>query len=79
MKIRVGPAKREGDSRTIFHRPLGSGDFRSGTNGGVTHLIDGNRVTVNLGIPVTLDADTVKLMTPYKPPTRRIPLVDKAT
>ncbi|MER8564430.1 hypothetical protein NKH85_04085 [Mesorhizobium sp. M0924] len=29
MRILVGPAKREGVSRTIFHRPLGDADIRS--------------------------------------------------
>lgn len=46
--------------------------------GSVTH-IDENHVTVNLGIPVTLDADTARLVTPYKPPTRKTPRMDKAT
>lgn len=44
--------------------------------GDVTH-IDGDLVTVNLGVPITVNADTLRLVTAYKPPTRRTPLVDK--
>ena len=40
MRVRVGPAKREGVSRTIFHRPLSEGDVASGTSGAVTLSID---------------------------------------
>ncbi|UCI17033.1 hypothetical protein FJ970_18035 [Mesorhizobium sp. B2-1-8] len=47
--------------------------------GNVTHLLDKNRVTVNLGIPVTVDAAVVRLVNAYKPPTRKKPLVDKPT
>ncbi|RVC78060.1 MAG: hypothetical protein EOS58_06265 [Mesorhizobium sp.] len=43
--------------------------------GDVTH-IDGEWVTVNLGVSVTVNADTLRL---YKPPTRKMPLLDKAT
>ncbi|RUV41064.1 MAG: hypothetical protein EOQ55_00600 [Mesorhizobium sp.] len=46
--------------------------------GDVTH-IDGDLVTVNLGVPVTVNADTLRLVTAYRPPTRKRPLVDKAT
>ncbi|MEI9412016.1 hypothetical protein [Mesorhizobium salmacidum] len=46
--------------------------------GSVTH-IDENHVTVNLGIPVTVDADTVRLVAPCKPPARKAPLMDRAT
>lgn len=46
--------------------------------GDVTHIDEGE-VTVNLGIPITVDAATVRLVTPYKPPTRKAPLVDEAT
>lgn len=34
-------------------------------------------MTINLGIPVTVSADTVRLVTPYKPPARKTPLADK--
>ncbi|WP_292360022.1 hypothetical protein [Mesorhizobium sp.] len=44
--------------------------------GDVTH-IDGEWVTVNLGVPVTVNIDTLRLVTAYKPPTRKAPLVDK--
>ncbi|KAA3452139.1 hypothetical protein C7I87_03480 [Mesorhizobium sp. SARCC-RB16n] len=47
--------------------------------GNVTHLLDKNRVTVNLGVPVTVDAAVVRLVNAYKPPTRKKPLVDKPT
>ncbi|RWK17045.1 MAG: hypothetical protein EOR43_28800 [Mesorhizobium sp.] len=46
--------------------------------GDVTH-IDGEWVTVNLGVPVTVNMDTLRLVTAYKPPTRKAPLVDKQT
>ncbi|WP_197507483.1 hypothetical protein [Mesorhizobium sp. AA23] len=46
--------------------------------GDVTRVNEG-RVTINLGVPVTVNADTVRLVTPYKPPTRKTPLVDKPT
>lgn len=36
-------------------------------------------VTVNLGVPVTVNADTVRLVTAYVPPKRKMPLVDKST
>jgi len=35
--------------------------------GDVIHVDDG-RVTVNLGVPVTVDAGTVKVTAPYVPP-----------
>ncbi len=44
--------------------------------GDVTRVDDG-KVTINLGIPVTVNADTVRLVIAYKPPTRKKPLVDK--
>ncbi|WP_348639363.1 hypothetical protein [Mesorhizobium sp. M2A.F.Ca.ET.043.05.1.1] len=44
--------------------------------GDVTHT-DGDLVTVDLGVPVTVNADVLRLVTPYKPPTRKKPLVDK--
>ncbi|WP_348642643.1 hypothetical protein [Mesorhizobium sp. B3-2-1] len=47
--------------------------------GNVAHLLDKNRVAVNLGIPVTVDAAVVRLVNTYKPPTRKRPLVDKPT
>jgi hypothetical protein len=46
--------------------------------GDVTRIDEG-KVTLNLGLPVTVDLDKVRLVTPYKPPTRKTPLVDKAT
>ncbi|PBC00511.1 hypothetical protein CK220_30960 [Mesorhizobium sp. WSM3860] len=46
--------------------------------GDVTRIDEG-KVTINPGIPVTVYADTVRLVTPYKPPTRKTPLVDKPT
>lgn len=46
--------------------------------GDVTH-VGGGRVTVNLGIPVTVNADTVRLVTRYIPPKRKTPLSDNAT
>ncbi|ESY62492.1 MULTISPECIES: hypothetical protein [Mesorhizobium] len=33
MRMLVRPAKREGTSRTIFHRPLIDGDVKSGAGG----------------------------------------------
>ncbi|MBZ9673181.1 hypothetical protein FJ970_25090 [Mesorhizobium sp. B2-1-8] len=47
--------------------------------GNVTHLLDKNRVTVNLGVPVTVDAAVVRLVSAYRLPTRKKPLVDKPT
>ncbi|WP_348640131.1 hypothetical protein [Mesorhizobium sp. B3-1-8] len=46
--------------------------------GDVTH-VDGAKVTVNLGIPVTVDAEIVTLKTRYVPPKRKAPLIDKAS
>lgn len=46
--------------------------------GDVTH-IDGDLVTVNLGVPVTVNMDTLRLVTPYVLPKRKTPLVDKPT
>ncbi|RUT96122.1 hypothetical protein EOD23_31150 [Mesorhizobium sp. USDA-HM6] len=42
--------------------------------GDVTH-IDGDLVTVNLGVPVTVN--TLRLVSPYVPPKQKTPLVDK--
>lgn len=42
--------------------------------GDVTH-IDGDLVTVNLGVPVTVNGGTLRLVTAYRPPTRKAPLV----
>ncbi|RUU11024.1 hypothetical protein EOD23_11550 [Mesorhizobium sp. USDA-HM6] len=41
--------------------------------------IDEAKVTINLGVPVTVDLDKVRLVTPYVPPKRKTPLVDKPT
>ncbi|AZO28506.1 MULTISPECIES: hypothetical protein [unclassified Mesorhizobium] len=46
--------------------------------GNVTH-IDGEWAAVNLGVPVTVNMDTLRLVTAYKPPTRKTPLADKQT
>ncbi|PBB84122.1 hypothetical protein EN817_11340 [Mesorhizobium sp. M3A.F.Ca.ET.174.01.1.1] len=46
--------------------------------GDVTH-VDGEWLTINLGVPVTVNGDTVRLVTAYKPPARKTPLIDKAT
>ncbi|WP_348639949.1 hypothetical protein [Mesorhizobium sp. B3-1-7] len=46
--------------------------------GDVTH-VDEAKVTVNLGIPVTVSADTVRLVMRNVPPKRKTPLMDKAT
>ncbi|RWK09345.1 MAG: hypothetical protein E5X49_13925 [Mesorhizobium sp.] len=46
--------------------------------GDVTH-VDGEWVTVNLGVPVTVNMDTLRLVTAYQPPVRKAPLVDKPT
>lgn len=35
--------------------------------GDVTH-IDGDRITVDLGVPVTVDADKLRVVRAYKPP-----------
>lgn len=47
MRILVGPAKREGVSRTIFHRPLGGVDFRSETDGTVVLSINADGIYAN--------------------------------
>lgn len=44
--------------------------------GDVTH-VDEKTVTVNLGVPVTVGADKVRLVTSYVPPKRRTPLIDR--
>lgn len=44
--------------------------------GDVTH-IDGELVTVDLGVPVTVNMDTLRLVTAYKSPTRKAPLIDR--
>ena len=46
--------------------------------GDVTH-VDGDWVTVNLGVPVTVNMDTLRLVRAHKSPTRKTPLVDKPT
>jgi hypothetical protein len=46
--------------------------------GDVTRIDEG-KVTVNLGVPVTVNADTVRLVTRYVPPKRKTPLIDKVT
>ncbi|MDX8523857.1 hypothetical protein RFM68_05000 [Mesorhizobium sp. MSK_1335] len=46
--------------------------------GDVTRVDEG-KVTVNLGIPVTVNADKVRPVARYVPPKRKAPLVDKAT
>lgn len=46
--------------------------------GDVTY-IDGGWVTVNLGVPVTVNMDTLRLVTAYKVTTRKTPLADKPT
>ena len=48
--------------------------------GDVTYVDEeAGKVTVNLGIPVTVNADTLRLVTRYVPPKRKTLLVDKAT
>lgn len=48
--------------------------------GDVTYVDEkAGKVTVNIGIPVTVNADTLRLVTRYVPPKRKTPLVDKAT
>ncbi|MER9298791.1 hypothetical protein NKI38_20205 [Mesorhizobium sp. M0621] len=46
--------------------------------GDVTH-IDGDLVTVNVGVPVTVNMDTVRMVTPYSPAKRKTVLMDKPT
>ncbi|MBZ9659484.1 hypothetical protein LB523_10545 [Mesorhizobium sp. ESP-6-4] len=46
--------------------------------GDVTRVDEG-KVTVNLGVPVTVNANTVRLVSAYVPPKRKTPLIDKAT
>jgi hypothetical protein len=46
--------------------------------GSVTH-INGDLVTVNFGVPITVNVDTLRLINAYKAPTRKRPLVDKPT
>ncbi|TJW02165.1 MAG: hypothetical protein E5W97_21480 [Mesorhizobium sp.] len=41
--------------------------------------VDGDLVTVNLGAPVTVNIEIVRLVTSYVAPKRRTPLADKAT
>lgn len=40
MRIQVGPAKREGACRTIFHRPLNCDDYRPGSPGAMVVSVD---------------------------------------
>ncbi|UCI28216.1 MULTISPECIES: hypothetical protein [unclassified Mesorhizobium] len=63
------------DPRPDIEGQQGSAD-RAG--GDVTH-VDGAKVTVNLGIRVTVDAEIVTLKTRYVPPKRKAPLIDKAS
>ncbi|TJV19710.1 hypothetical protein [Mesorhizobium sp.] len=46
--------------------------------GHVIH-IDGDLATVNFGVPITVNLDTLRLANAYRPPTRKTPLVDKPT
>lgn len=46
--------------------------------GSVTH-INGELATVNFGVPITVNMDTLRLVNSYKPPTRKTPLVDRPT
>ncbi|MGX8008858.1 hypothetical protein ACVDG8_007445 [Mesorhizobium sp. ORM8.1] len=46
--------------------------------GGVTRVDEG-KVTINLGIPVTVDIAHVRLISAYVPPKRKTPLVDRPT
>ncbi|WP_192244697.1 hypothetical protein [Mesorhizobium silamurunense] len=39
--------------------------------------VNGDRVTVKLGVPVTVDIDKVRLVTAHKPPARKAPLIDR--
>lgn len=60
MRMQVGPARREGSSRTIFHRPLIPGNIDSRTNSTVTLTIDAegmyaDRSTYRYLIEFTLD------------------------
>ncbi|WP_348629159.1 hypothetical protein [Mesorhizobium sp. WSM3859] len=41
--------------------------------------VDEDQVTVNLGVPVTVNAGTLKLVTRYVAPKRKSPLIDNAT
>ncbi|WP_348639500.1 hypothetical protein [Mesorhizobium sp. M1D.F.Ca.ET.043.01.1.1] len=61
------------DCRSDLEDEAGSGDR---VRGDVTRVDEG-KVTINLGIPVTVSADTVRLVTPYNPPARKTPLADK--
>ena len=38
---------------------------------------EAGKITVNLGIPVTVNAETLRLVTRYAPPKRKTPVVDK--
>lgn len=60
MRIQVGPARREGSSRTIFHRPLIPEDIESRTSGIATLSIDAEGIyadgsTYRYSIDFTLD------------------------
>ncbi|MER8697545.1 hypothetical protein NKI77_32990 [Mesorhizobium opportunistum] len=46
--------------------------------GNVTH-IDGDLATVNFGVTITVNLDSLRLVNAYKPPPRKKPLVDKPT
>jgi nitrogen fixation protein len=45
---------------------------------GVTRVDEG-KVTINLGVPVTVDIGQVRLVGAYVPPRRKTPLVDRPT
>jgi len=46
--------------------------------GDVTRVGEG-KVTINLGVPVTVNADVVRLVRAYVPPKRKTPFVDRPT
>ena len=60
MRMQVGPARREGSSRTIFHRPLIPGDMVSRASGTATLSINAEGIyadgsTYRYSIEFTLD------------------------
>jgi len=71
-----------------YHQPHSIVDTTPNINSGqkieltgeVTHIdAEARTVTINLGgVPVTVKADTVRLVTAYVPPKRKTPLIDKA-
>ncbi|MBM2715486.1 hypothetical protein JQK88_30630 [Mesorhizobium caraganae] len=71
-----------------YHQPHSIVDTSPNVNSGqkieligdVTHIDpDARTVTINLGVPVTVKADSVRLVTSYVPPRRKAPLLDKPT